>query len=84
LRFHAIPTRAIREQGEQGWMCWGKDYGGGAEDGVYSRSKNFNVQIAGAFHRETNAGAARFPDPIALHGENALGPTAGEFGHVVE
>ena len=51
-----------------------------AEDGIDARRKDSDLFIQSR-NREADFGALRAPDPIPLHGEDALRP-AGELLHI--
>src|ERR1700756_5708368 len=66
-------------------MRGSEDDGAGAVDGVDAGGENYNRLDAGDIgHSKLHARADRFADPIALHGDDALGPAAFELREVVE
>ena len=64
-------------------MLGGEDHASGAVDGVDAGGEDADG-LAGRGQSEIGLGAVRAPDPVALHGEDALGPAAFQLGHVVE
>ena len=61
----------------------GEDDAGGAVDGIDAGGEDADGR-AGAIEVEIDFGAFGAADPVALHGEDALGPAAFELRHVVE
>src|ERR1700730_10847534 len=62
-----------------------EDDGTGAVDGVDACGEYFNRLDSGNIgHRKFHARANGFADPIALHGNDALGPAAFELFQVIE
>src|SRR5205085_2548035 len=60
-----------------------KDNGAGAVNRIHSRRKHFEASVF-ALQWKAHASTARFPNPIALHYQNALGPAALQLRHIVE
>src|SRR5882757_1973759 len=61
-------------------MRGGEDDGACAVDGVDARGENLDGLDAGNIgYREPDTRADGFADPIALHGDDAIGPGAFEF-----
>ena len=71
------------EQGLVERVLGREDDAGGAVDGVDARGEDADGR-AGAIEVEIDLGAFGAADPVALHGEDALGPAAFELRHVVE
>ena len=59
--------------------------GGGAVDGVDARGENFDGLRAGDIgNGEFHARALDLADPVALHGDDALGPATFELFQIIE
>ena len=62
-----------------------EDDGGGAVNGVDARGENFDGPCAGnVSDGEFQFRALRAADPVALHGDDAVGPTAFKFLQVID
>src|ERR1700731_2035090 len=66
-------------------MRWGEDDGACTVDGVDARGEHFDGLDTGNIgNRKFHARAYGFANPVALHGDDALGPAAFELFQVIE
>ena len=66
-------------------MGWGEDERGRAVDGVDARGENFNRRgVLQIIDGEPHPRALRAANPVALHGDDALGPSPFELLEVID
>src|SRR6202790_327996 len=76
--------RAVEKLGDEG-MIGREDDGAGAVDGVNAGGEDFDGSDTGTIrHGKFNFGALGFADPVALHGDDALGPGGFERFQIVD
>ena len=77
-------ARNAFEQFVQLRMSGGHDNRRNAVDRVDARGEDFKARPGHSRHVEAHARASRFPDPVPLHREHALGPARRELRHVLQ